>query len=161
MPADTVHDTKPSRRPRPETDGDFSDEQLPPVTLPLAFQAFHHLHYERYLEYARAHLPETKAIRAVREAFGCLATHWPYIVSRLNPTSCAWSWFTTRIRIGSCPVVTAVCPSQYDAVLLHYVLGHPIKEAAALMGEHPSRVRYLTSRYQGPSRPRPTGLKNG
>ncbi|GAA1733735.1 hypothetical protein GCM10009680_87520 [Streptomyces yatensis] len=118
--------------------------------MPPAFQAFHHLHYERYLEYAQAHLPESTATRAVREAFGYLATHWPYIVSRLNPTSCAWSWFTTRIRIVSRPVLTAVCPRQYDAVLLHCVLGHPIKEAAALMGEHPSKLRYLTSRYQGP-----------
>ena len=66
------------------------------------------------------------------------------------PTSCAWSWFTTRIRVVSRPILTAVCPRQYDAVLLHCVLGHPIKEAAALMGEHPSSVRYLTRRHQEP-----------
>ncbi len=96
------------RRPCPGTHRDPSGAQPPAVTLPPAFQAFHHLHYERYLEYAQAHLPESTATRAVREAFGYLATHWPYIVSRLNPTSCAWSWFTTRIRIVSRPVLTAV-----------------------------------------------------
>lgn len=113
------------------------------ITLPPAFEAFYALHVERYLGYTRAHVGETAAARALRNAFGELATHWADIVGRHNPTSHAWKLFATHTRRGSRLLMPGRPALEYDSRVLHCHLGYSLAETAEVMGEDPSKIRYL------------------
>lgn len=114
-------------------------------TLPPAFEAFCTLHRDRYLDYARAHLPENDARRTVRCALGELAVRWPHIVSHPNPAARAWTLLSAYIRTQH-PVLPPLsdCPAlQYDALVLHCRLDYSSTAAAEVMGQEPSKIRYL------------------
>ncbi|WP_326757395.1 hypothetical protein OHB35_00455 [Streptomyces phaeochromogenes] len=112
--------------------------------LPPAFEAFCALHRDLYLDYARAHLPEADARRAVSSALGELAVRWPHIVSHPNPAARAWTLLSARIRTQRpVPPPLSDCPAlQYDALVLHCLLDYSTA-AAEVMGQDPSKIRYL------------------
>ena len=140
----------------------------PVVALPPAFEAFYALHCARYLGYALAHAGEPAASRMVGEAMGEVAIRWADIVRRPNPAACAWLPVRTRIRPRSrCPGPAPEGaawgnpdgsglrqpPLEYDAFVLHEVLGYSVAEAAEVMGEEASRVRYALAAGHGRARP--------
>ncbi|MFJ9481936.1 hypothetical protein ACIRRI_44340 [Streptomyces mirabilis] len=134
----------PAPRPRSESPHPRPPASLTPA-LPPAFEAFCTLHRDRYLDYARAHLPEMDAHRVVRCALGELAVRWPHIVSHPNPVARAWTLLSAYIRtqhpvpppLSDCP------PLQYDALVLNCLLDYSSTAAAEVMGQDPSKIRYL------------------
>ncbi|MFB7636309.1 hypothetical protein ACFC0M_35960 [Streptomyces sp. NPDC056149] len=139
----------------------------PAVALPPAFEAFYALHCARYLGYALAHAGEPAASRMVGEAMGEVAIRWADIVRRPNPATCAWLLVRTRIRQrsrfpGPAPEGAALRDPdgsglrqpalEYDAFVLHEVLGYSAAEAAEVMGEEVSRVRYVLAAGHGRAR---------
>ncbi len=113
------------------------------LTLPPAFQAFYTLHHARYLAYAQAHLHTSEAEAAVRETFGNLATHWPYIVSQPNPAAHSWQRLTDHVHSRSPRLpIPARSPLHYDALILQ-MLGYSVKDTADATGQDPSKIRYL------------------
>ncbi|MFF2807310.1 hypothetical protein ACFVT2_09020 [Streptomyces sp. NPDC058000] len=143
----------------------------PAVALPPAFEAFYALHCECYLGYALAHVTESAASRVLGEAMGEVVIRWADIVRRPNPAACAWALVSTRIRQrsgGPGRDVEGLAlrhlehtalrhPAlEYDAFVLHDVLGHSVEDAAEAMGEEVSRVRYALA--AGRSRARPGGV---
>lgn len=127
----------------------------PDLILPPDFQAFCELHRRDYLGYAGVHLGGEGGLAAVRGVLGELAIHWPYVLSRPNPTAHAWRTLTARTRVHRavpgravtpCPVARflgPLPPAQHDAVVLHCVLDRPPEAAALSMGEDPGRIRSL------------------
>jgi hypothetical protein len=114
------------------------------VALPAAFEGFYALHHRHYLAYALAHLDRHTAQGAVREVFGILATHWPHVVSRHSPASYAWQQLTASVHARTPPLPIPVeTPEQYDAVVLHHIVGCELEEIAATTGQEPSKIRYL------------------
>ncbi|MET8954596.1 hypothetical protein ACWEO4_09675 [Streptomyces sp. NPDC004393] len=113
--------------------------------LPPAFEAFCALHRDRYLDYARVHLPDDEAHSFVRGVLGELAVRWPYVVSHPNPSARAWTLLSARIRARRpLPAPLDTCPaSQYDALVLHCLLEYSSTAAAETMGVEPSKIRYL------------------
>ncbi|MDQ0780129.1 hypothetical protein QF026_008595 [Streptomyces aurantiacus] len=134
-----------ARIPRPRT------STLPPEatslapTLPPAFEAFCALNRDSYLDYARAHLPHQPARRLVRSVLGELAVRWTDIVSNPNPSARAWTLLRTHVHdIALTTGVLEACSAyQYDALVLHCLLGYSSTSAATAMGTDPSKVRYL------------------
>ncbi|MFF3343166.1 hypothetical protein [Streptomyces flavidovirens] len=134
---------KPASRARPA-------RQCPGITLPPAFEAFYALHWKLYLDYALAHLAETAATAVVRETFGELATQWPFIVSRLNPNAHAWGILTARTwAVSNLGVQRACSDVHYDALVLHRLLGYSTTDTADVMGEEPSKIRYVVTQHAG------------
>lgn len=121
-------------------------------TLPLAFEAFRDLHYNCYAGYAHAHLNGTDALEAVARTLGHLLIHWPYVLSRRSPAAYAWNRLVddtcSRTRPLSLHTSSA---AQYDAVLLHHGLGHPVHTVAAATGLHPTKTAYLIRSWQPPA----------
>lgn len=116
----------------------------PALTLPPAFQAFYALHHARYLAYAQAHLNTTEAEAAVREAFGNLVTHWPYIVRQSNPTAHAWQRLVDHVHSRSPRLpLPARSPLHYATLILHRMLGYSVKDTADATGQDPGKIRYL------------------
>ncbi|ANZ20365.1 hypothetical protein SNOUR_35685 [Streptomyces noursei ATCC 11455] len=147
----------PSRASAPASRRSAVPAAPPAVTLPPAFEAFYALHCGRYLDYALAHAAEPAASRILGEAMGEVAIRWADIVRRPNPAACAWTLVSTRIRQrGGGPDPTLeegalrhrAQPAlrhhvlEYDAFVLHEVLGYSVEDAAEAMGEEVSRVRY-------------------
>ncbi|TDC70141.1 hypothetical protein [Streptomyces hainanensis] len=110
-----------------------------PLPLPPDYEAFLALHRERYLAYARHHRPHPDADRDVAAVLEQLLRGWRGVLSHPNPASLAWRLLTARIhrQAGEQP------PAQYDAHVLHRVLGYPVTAVAAAMGQTPATVRYL------------------
>ncbi|MCK7625240.1 sigma-70 region 4 domain-containing protein [Streptomyces sp. RS10V-4] len=139
----------------------------PAITLPPAFEAFCALYCERYFGYALAHLPEPDASRVLGEAMGEVAVHWADLVRRPNPAACAWALVSARIRQrgggprpGAGDLAARRRPEalrqpalEYDAFVLHDVLGHSVAETAEVMGEEASRVRYALAAGRHRARP--------
>ncbi|WP_275465988.1 sigma factor-like helix-turn-helix DNA-binding protein [Streptomyces noursei] len=140
----------------------------PAVTLPPAFEALYALHGARYLGYALAHVAEPAAARVLGEAMGEVAIRWADIVRRPNPAACAWTVVSARIRARSGG--TGLDPAdltpglfervglchpalEYDAFVLHDVLGYSVEETAEAMGAEVSRVRYALLAGRGRGRP--------
>jgi DNA-directed RNA polymerase specialized sigma24 family protein len=123
---------------------------------PPDFEAFLALHRERYLAYARVHLPSAAAEEEVTAVFEHLLSLWQRVLRCPNPASYAWYLLTSRVRLR-CPGPSAAgaapggdgarrparTPAEHDAHTLHHVLGYPLREVAAVMGEDPGTVRYL------------------
>ena len=132
-------------RPRSESPHALRPPAVLTPALPPAFEAFCALHRDRYFDYARAHLPEAEARRAVRSALGELAVRWPHIVSHPNPAARAWALLSARIRTQRpVPPPLSDCPAlQYDALVLHCLLDYSSTAAAEAMGQDPSKIRYL------------------
>jgi hypothetical protein len=116
-----------------------------PPPLPPAFEAFCALHRDCDLDYARAHLPESDARRAVSSALGELAIRWPHIVSHLNPAARVWTLLSARIRTQRpVPPPLSDCPTlHYDALVLHCLLDCSSSAAAEVMGQDPNKIRYV------------------
>ncbi|GAA4800162.1 hypothetical protein [Streptomyces ziwulingensis] len=121
-----------------------SQSPLTPA-LPPAFEAFCALHRDRWLDYARAHLPEGRAHRLVREMLGELAVTWAQIVGHPNPAARAWSLLSTRVHESRPlpPPLAVRAAEQHDALVLHCLLGYSSGDTAAVMGRDPSKIRYL------------------
>ena len=139
MPRTPAPRTTPSAEPR-------LDAARPPterLRLPPAFEAFYTLHHDVYLAYARAHMGPESAENALREAFGILAVHWPYIVSRFGPAAYAGDQLVACTRSRACPLLAASSRAQYDAVVLSRILGYPDHTIAAVLGYELGTVRYL------------------
>ncbi|WP_030791275.1 hypothetical protein [Streptomyces sp. NRRL S-920] len=79
----------------------------------------------------------------MREAFGVLAVHWPYIVSRFSPAAYAWDQLTACTHSRTRPLVTTRSPAQYDVVVLGRILAYPEETIAAVLGYELGTVRYL------------------
>ncbi|MFE6491808.1 hypothetical protein [Streptomyces sp. NPDC057748] len=71
----------------------------PGKSAPPAFCAFCSLLQAGYQAYAALHVDPTTAENLVADTFGHLATHWPTVVARPNPTSHAWQPLTARLTI--------------------------------------------------------------
>lgn len=118
--------------------------QIAPA-LPAAFEAFRALHSPCYLGYAQLHLPPHDATDAVAHTLGHLLTHWPQVVSRLNPAAHAWQQLVTCTASRHHPLpLSTTSPQQYDTVLLHHALGYPLPAIADTTGLHPTKVNYLS-----------------
>lgn len=114
------------------------------VALPAAFEGFYALHHRQYLAYALAHLDRHTAEATVREAFGLLATNWPHAVSRLSPAAYGWRQLVDSVHALTPPLPIPVdSPEQYDAIVLHHIVGCELEEIAATTGQEPSKIRYL------------------
>lgn len=114
----------------------------PGLKLPLAFEAFCSLNWERYLAYARVHLSERAAADLVRTALGDLVTSWHTVVALDNPTAYAWQDFAARTWYLSTPALRSLSGGiRYEARVLHQLLGYSIDETAEVMGEEPGRIR--------------------
>ncbi|GAA2266226.1 hypothetical protein GCM10010232_68220 [Streptomyces amakusaensis] len=111
--------------------------------MPPVYEAFHTLHTDRYLAYARAHLDDAAAQAAVQSALGTIATHWPYIVAQAHPAAIAWEQLvaTTGSRTHPLPADTT-SPLHYDALILH-TLGYTAHSIAEATGTHPTTVHCL------------------
>ncbi|MFE3652579.1 hypothetical protein [Streptomyces sp. NPDC059122] len=144
----------------------------PAVALPPAFEAFYALHYACYLGYALAHVPEPAASRVLGEAMGEVVIRWADIVRRPNPAACAWILVSARIRqrsegpgrdLADLALRHRAQPAlrhpalEYDAFVLHDVLGHSVEDTAEAMGEEISRVRYALAAGRGRARPEAMG----
>ncbi|MGW7603213.1 hypothetical protein [Streptomyces antimycoticus] len=122
--------------------------------MPPAFQAFYALHHARYSAYAQAHLTTSEAEAVVGETFGNLVTHWPYIVSRPNPTAHAWQQLVDHVHSRSPRLpLPARSPLHYATLILHHILGYPIKDTADATGQEPSKIRYLALSGEGQAFP--------
>ncbi|MEU9554115.1 hypothetical protein [Streptomyces fumanus] len=130
---------------RPRTGSPFLQQAPLTPALPPAFEAFCALHRDRYLDYARAHLPDGEAHRLVRAVLGELAVTWSRIVGHPNPAAQAWALVGGRVREARpLPPPLERCPAQqYDALVLHCLLGHSSGDTATVMGLEPSKIRYL------------------
>ncbi|MFE0764167.1 hypothetical protein [Streptomyces smyrnaeus] len=118
--------------------------QLPPITLPPAFEAFCLLHHSTYQRYARLHgTPE-----AVSRAFGDLATQWQTLLTRRDLTAHAWQTFTRYIPRPA--LRTAACPGQYDALVLHHQLGCTPAHIAETLGADLPTIRWWLSHPPSP-----------
>ena len=126
------------------------------VALPAAFEGFYALHHRLYLAYALAHLDRHTAEAAVREAFGHLATHWPHVVSRHSPAAYGWRQLVDSVHARTRPLPIPVDSSeQYDAIVLHHIVGCELEEIAATTGHEPSKIQYLLRSWQHPAAPAP------
>ncbi|MEU5434243.1 hypothetical protein AB0G73_12805 [Streptomyces sp. NPDC020719] len=137
--------TRPSLPPPPPV------ASTPMLTLPPAFEAFYATHVRCYQVYARAHFarPDT-ADAVVRTAFGDLLAHWSAIVAALTPTAEAWARYTAHIRrhARSLPLRTDA-PLQYQAIVLHHIVGCSVDDVAATTGEDPSKIRHMLQTWPG------------
>jgi hypothetical protein len=149
----TTHATRQSTRtsaalariPRPRTSSPPREPASLAPALPPAFEAFCALNRDSYLDYARAHLPPKQAHRLVCSVLGELAVGWLDIVGNPNPSARAWKQLRTRVQsTAPAPAVLEACPAQqYDALVLHCLIGYSSAAAAAVMGLDASKVRYL------------------
>lgn len=149
----TIHTTRqPARSPFPRARITHPRASALPLestslapSLPPAFEAFCTLNRDSYLDYARAHLPYQSARRLVCSVLGELAVRWTDIVSNPNPPARAWTLLRTRVHtIAPTVGVLETCSAyQYDALVLHCLLGYSSTAAATAMGTDPSKVRYL------------------
>ncbi|GGP93297.1 hypothetical protein [Streptomyces melanogenes] len=117
----------------------------PVLTLPPAFEAFYATHVCCYQAYARAHFAHPGTADAVvRTAFGDLLAHWSAIVAASNPTAEAWARYSAHIRrhAPSLPL-RSDARLQYQAVVLHHIVGCSVGDAAATTGEDPSKIRHM------------------
>ncbi|WP_406423526.1 hypothetical protein OHA59_49935 [Streptomyces sp. NBC_01589] len=122
----------------------------PPVlALPPAFCAFYSLLQTGYHAYAALHVDRTTAENLVADTFGHLATHWPTVVARPNPTAHAWQLLTARLAVLTdrrpCPTTASL---QDDSVLLHHVLHYPADDIATLTGQEPATITTLLAAAQ-------------
>ncbi|MFE7077808.1 hypothetical protein ACFU96_47825 [Streptomyces sp. NPDC057620] len=148
-----IHTTRqPARNPSPHARVRYPRTSTLPLestslapSLPPAFEAFCTLNRDSYLDYASAHLPYQTARRLVCGILGELAIRWTDIVSNPNPPARAWTVLRTRVQdIAPTAGVLETCSAyQYDALVLHCLLGYSSTAAATAMGTDPSKVRYL------------------
>ncbi|WP_329403048.1 hypothetical protein [Streptomyces melanogenes] len=127
----------------------------PVLTLPPAFEAFYATHVRCYQAYARAHFARPDTADAVlRTAFGDILAHWSAIVAALNPTAEAWGCYSTHIRrhAHSLPLRTDA-RLQYQAIVLHHIVGCSVADAAATTGEDPSKIRHVLQTWAGTGGP--------
>ncbi|MCM2393765.1 hypothetical protein [Streptomyces albipurpureus] len=140
----------PTRQPNPRRTrlsvAHVPDSRLMRLLMPPALEAFHTLHSPIYLTYASAHLSTLAAQRAVQTAFGLIAMHWPFVVGCPRPAAVAWSQLVASTGSRGCPLpLTAGCPLQYDAAVLH-TRGHDVTAIADATGHDASKIRYLLTR---------------
>ncbi|WP_405691239.1 hypothetical protein [Streptomyces sp. NBC_00057] len=90
------------------------------------------------------HVGPITAHSLIADTFGHLATHWPTIVARPNPTAHAWQLLTARLAVLTgqrpCPEAIAL---QDDSVLLHDILHYPTDTITTLTGQEPATITTL------------------
>ncbi|MFC9753680.1 hypothetical protein [Streptomyces sp. NPDC056921] len=135
--------------PAPAQPGSRTTPPQPNLGLPPAFCAFYSLLQAGYQAYAALHVDPTTAENLVADTFGHLATHWPTVVARPNPTSHAWQLLTARLTIltNQRPRPTAES-LQDDSVLFHHVLHYPATTIASLTGQEPATITALLAAAQ-------------
>ncbi|HEY9327079.1 MAG TPA: hypothetical protein VIS09_02370 [Streptomyces sp.] len=136
---------RPARQTNPARPG--SPSTAPVLSLPPAFCAFYSLLRTGYQAYATLHVDPTTAENLVADTFGHLATYWPTVVARPNPTAHAWQLLTARIDIltGRRTRPTGL---QDDSVLFHDVLHYPADTIALLTGHEPATITALLAAAQ-------------
>ncbi|MEV7699892.1 hypothetical protein AB0O62_25550 [Streptomyces sp. NPDC086779] len=117
---------------------------LPDLSLPPAFCALYALLHTGYHAFAALHVGPHTAQNLVADTFGHLATYWPTVVARPNPTAHAWQLLTARLAVlTGRPPCTAATALQNDSVMLHEVLHYPAATIAALTGQEAATVTAL------------------
>ncbi|WP_217198491.1 hypothetical protein [Streptomyces buecherae] len=121
----------------------------------VVFEGFRSLYAGPYLAYARVHLGPRRGPDAVERAFGALVRHWLRIVGSSNPAVAAWEQLVahTGSRVRPLPLA-ARSPLEYDAIVLHHLLGYSVARTADITGHHPSKIGYL-ARTRPPTAARP------
>ncbi|MER6916081.1 hypothetical protein ABT354_30795 [Streptomyces sp. NPDC000594] len=135
---------RPGNPPREETMQTNPCPPGPPV--PADFQAFYALHQPRYLAYARAHLQPHDADPIVRATFTRALVRWAAILLDAAPATVCWRMLTARIDTH--PLLLsprAQSPLQYQAVVLHHIVGSPLSVIAETTGEDLHTIRYMLS----------------
>lgn len=119
-----------------------SSGTTPVLQLPPAFCAFYSLLQAGYQAYAALHVDPETAEDLVADTFGHLATYWPTVVARPNPTAHAWQLLTARLDILTNRRARAAA-LQDDSVLLHHTLRYSADAIALLTGQEPAGITTL------------------